>query len=478
MAGAANRGVEDRRVKLGCVMPGESPAVFGDALRRLSAAATYLYQDGARYWYSTQPTVTKLAEDRAEQLKRDPDAVVHEVERRLTTDLRSKGDFSGVHALPASSQDVADDLGARLVVLGLHQAYSKEPGNPAQGAARAILETRGTAPRLFRNALVFLAIDSVRLQDLDEAARRYLAWDSILTDATKLDLSPHQVKQAETQRSSADGAVTARLPEAYQWLLVPTQSTPQADVEWHAIKVTGQDALAVRASKKLRSNEQLVSRLAGTLLRLELDKVPLWRGDHVAIKQLTEDFARYNYLPRLQEPDVLIEAVRDGCGLLTWERDSFAYADSYDEGAARYRGLRGGQNVHVSGDAGLLVKSEVARRQMDTETGASTGTVPPHMPTGGPSTTTSAPSGSAPSPTVAPTRYHATVTVDPARTGAVASRIAEEVLSHLVGLDGADVTVTLEIEAQAVAGFPEKIVRTVTENGRTLKFTQQGFEKE
>ena len=43
------------------------PAVFGDALRRLSSAATFLYQDGPRYWYSTQPTVTKLAEDRAEQ---------------------------------------------------------------------------------------------------------------------------------------------------------------------------------------------------------------------------------------------------------------------------------------------------------------------------------------------------------------------------------------------------------------------------
>ena len=72
---AAHRGIEDRRVKLGCVMPGESPAVFGDALRRLAGAATYLYQDGPRYWYSTQPTVTKLAEDRAEQFKREPDKV-------------------------------------------------------------------------------------------------------------------------------------------------------------------------------------------------------------------------------------------------------------------------------------------------------------------------------------------------------------------------------------------------------------------
>lgn len=37
---AAHRGLEDRRVKLSCVMPGESPAIFGDALRRLAAAGT------------------------------------------------------------------------------------------------------------------------------------------------------------------------------------------------------------------------------------------------------------------------------------------------------------------------------------------------------------------------------------------------------------------------------------------------------
>jgi predicted AAA+ superfamily ATPase len=116
---AANRGIEDRRIKLGCVMPGESPTVFGDALRRLSAAATYLYPDGARYWYSTQPTVTKLAEDRAEQLKRNPDAVVQELDKRLRADLRKTGDFGRVHALPQSGQDVPDVTDARLVVLGI-----------------------------------------------------------------------------------------------------------------------------------------------------------------------------------------------------------------------------------------------------------------------------------------------------------------------------------------------------------------------
>jgi len=136
---------------------------------------------------------------------------------------------------------------------------------------------------------VFLAADKTRLQDLDEATRRFLAWESIVAERVILNLDPHQLKQAETQKATADGAVTARLPETYQWLLVPEQSSPQAAVEWQSERLSGQDALAVRASKKLRSIDRLITCFAATPLRMELDRVPLWRGDHVAIRQLVED---------------------------------------------------------------------------------------------------------------------------------------------------------------------------------------------
>jgi hypothetical protein len=45
-------------------------------------------------------------------------------------------------------------------------------------------------------------------------------------------------------------------------------------------------------------------------------------------------------------------------------------------------------------------------------------------------------------------------------------------------LVGAHVTVTLEIEANVPTGVPDHVVRTVTENARTLKFKSQGFEAE
>jgi hypothetical protein len=77
-----------------------------------------------------------------------------------------------------------------------------------------------------------------------------------------------------------------------------------------------------------------------------------------------------------------------------------------------------------------------------------------------------------------PRRFHGSVPLDPARVGRDASRIADEVLAHLVGLVGTTVKVTLEIEAEIPSGAPENVVRTVTENSRTLKFTSQGFEME
>jgi hypothetical protein len=69
------------------------------------------------------------------------------------------------------------------------------------------------------------------------------------------------------------------------------------------------------------------------------------------------------------------------------------------------------------------------------------------------------------------------VTIDPLRLGHEAGRIGEEVLQHLAGLLHAEVEVMLEIRAKVPDGVPEHVVRTITENCRTLRFTAQEFEE-
>ena len=82
-------------------------------------------------------------------------------------------------------------------------------------------------------------------------------------------------------------------------------------------------------------------------------------------------------------------------------------------------------------DAGLILKPEVARRQLDVEmpqpgTTQTEGATPRPPPTG---STTGAGSEAA-VPRLAQ-RFHGTVSLDPARVGRDAGRIADEVISHL-----------------------------------------------
>jgi hypothetical protein len=74
-------------------------------------------------------------------------------------------------------------------------------------------------------------------------------------------------------------------------------------------------------------------------------------------------------------------------------------------------------------------------------------------------------------------RFHGSAALDPIRLGRDASRIAEEIVQHLSAIVGSNVELTLEIRADLPDGASEKLVRDVTENCRTLKFTDYGFEE-
>ena len=517
---AANKGLEDRAIKLGCVQPGETVSTFGDALRRLIGGATHLYENGQRYWFSTQPSVNRLAQDRAEQQRED--VIEQQILRRLRDEIRQRGDFAGVHLAPGSSGDVTDEREVRLVVLGpvnLHSPRSKQEQSAAREAAKGILETRGSAPRRYKNMLAFLAPDSQRLEELTQAVKQYLAWKSIEDEAETLNLDAFQKRQAETRCRQADDTVKQRIPEAYVWLLTPVQPKgendrpdPFAPIEWDEMRLQGPDPIVVRASKRMRNDGTLITQYGGTVLRLELDSVPLWRGDRVGLKQLADYFAEYLYLPRLRDSSVLLGAIAQGLGMLTWETESFGYAERYDETTTRYQGLVYGQARTVAlDDYGVLVKPEAALRQIeaddaarrvreeaerqrredeqhqfreqregyasstdDTNNGGEAGS---RYETAGQTQDDS--EGERQRRSVRRLRrYHGAARLDTLKVGRDATKIAEEILMHLAGLPGAQVTITLEIEARIPEGAPDHVVRTVTENSRVLRFESFGFEEE
>lgn len=64
-----NTGLDDKQINLGVVQPGERPAIFGDALRRLTNQAKFMHADLGRYWYSMSASLNRIAADRAAQLE-------------------------------------------------------------------------------------------------------------------------------------------------------------------------------------------------------------------------------------------------------------------------------------------------------------------------------------------------------------------------------------------------------------------------
>jgi len=468
--GTTHPGLEDKRIKLGCTQPGETPAVFGDALRHLSDKATHLYTDGTRYWFSTQPSVTRLAQERAEQL---PEADVHaEMVKLVRAECMQRSDFCGVHVAPDSPGDVPDENDTRLVVLGPRYPHSsKVQLSEAAKRAQEILESKGSAPRRFRNMLVFLAPDRTALDALDSAVRMAMAWESIVRDSGALNLDAFQSSQAINKLQQAKEAAQQRVYETFQWVIVPSQPDPTGGTEWRSMKSTAQGQLPERVARKLKHEEQLLTEWAGVLLRHEMDKIPLWPRDagHISIKQLWELFAQYLYLPRLRDIGVLSAAVQTGVMDTGWQQDTFAYAEAYDAATGRYQGLKHGEmtGVHATG---LVVHPDYAQSGVDEPS--------PEPPPGpGPG---SSPEPSLPPPPgdYRPKRFFGVVTADPLRLGRDAGLVAQEVVGHLQALPGAKVTIQIEISAEIPGGVPENVERTVSENARTLKFEQQGFERE
>ncbi|MGH9890830.1 MAG: AAA+ family ATPase, partial [bacterium] len=201
----------------------------------------------------------------------------------------------------------------------------------------------------------------------------------------------------------------------------------------------------------------------------------LWPDNHVGVKQLWEQFAQYVYLPRLRNVDVLLAAIADGPAQTTWVADGFAYAAAWDEESGRYRSLAAGHSVNVVlDDLAVVVKPEAAQRQLDAERAEKTPEgEEPAPPRGGERPDDGRPE---PEPTK-PTRFYGRVPLDPLRVSSQAAEIAEAIVQHLAGLMGANVKVTLEVEADVPEGAPDAVVRTVTENARTLKFEAHGFEQ-
>ena len=216
-----NKGIDDRTIKLGCVQPGESPATFGDALRRLANRATYLVEDSGQYWYALGQTIGRTAADRAQSRFLEEHAD-EEIRRRLLA-------IEGARRLRGRALGAAwAGRGARRDGGAARRARARASARLGDGGHGGAGDGRRRSSRSARRAAA--QPQHARLRRARQrrgstssatAARSYLAWKSIWDEKEELNLDELSRRQAETQRDHFDETVNQRIGETFVWVLVP-----------------------------------------------------------------------------------------------------------------------------------------------------------------------------------------------------------------------------------------------------------------
>lgn len=485
---AAHKGIERKRVFLGVAMPGDTIGNFGSALHLLGDRSSYLYADGDRFWFDRQPSLNRKVSERAESYS-NADIWAAVVERLRKTEPHTTPEFPDVVIAPTESSDVAESDRVRLVIA--HPQFThdgKGKNSTARSFAEQLVTKRGTAPRLNANTIVVLAADQLRWVELDQAVRQHLAWTEIRRDKDALDLTQGQVAEAGKKVDALNTTVTQRIRETWIWALYPEQINGSQPFKVTATKTDGAtESLARFAGERLRKNDVIIVQSSPQTIVLELDTHlrSKWNEGRITVAELWEYHARYPYLARLRDKQVLLDAVAAAMSEIAWEEIGFALADSKDVDSGDFGGLRIpllDSAPALIPDSMLLVSPALATKQQERDaheqppapdTHPGTGPTGGERPAGGPG---SGPNPPKPDPVIENARYSAAV--DLKTSGALASQlrqIAEELLVHLQGADPDTFEVRLTIDAGKRTGFAPDVVRTVRENGSQLGFGKNPF---
>ena len=498
LVGQPNAGLTGQGLRLACAEPGDQLAIFGEALRELTERATYLYEEAGRYWFSTQPTLNRLAEDRAKAL---PDHEVDEaIAQVLRTDGASKDRFHRVFAVPDDPIGIDETEALSLVILGPstpHAGKGVQKSAATDAVTDALIRCRASQRR-FRNTLLFVAADETQLDVAREAMRRALAWESIGGDPRQDKRVDRRLQDQLTQaqladardkaKNSREGAVKA-IRNAWSHVLFPmkTEATePGTPFDLDHLSLQTKDRANVPAAvyeKASAKGDGIIKEAIGAQTFSSL-LAPLWPEGkpHLAVSELADWFAAYVYLPKLRDRVVLEKAITDACAKLD---PSFAYADRFDDASGRYVGLLWQKApIEPITPTAVLVLPDVAVAQLRPAepqlTAGNADVVDGGSESGGygttPTTRPTAPSSPAAKPQ--PRRFFGSVEIDAARPVKAVEAIVNAVVLELQRTKGAKVNLTLDIEAIAPDGFSDADIGVVRDNARQLRFKADstGFE--
>ena len=463
-ASGAVRGIDDRRIHLGVVEPGQGISVYKEALGRMNGALYYLYNSDNRYYFHAEENLNKVASDRADTFSdRDvEECIISQLHEAVGTGRLRRAE---VVVCPQNSDDVRDLDTVKLVILPPSKFLRSRSSDSDEATPTTldILKNRGDVPRIHRNAILFLTAKNDDIRALRNIVKTYLAWDSIInTDRRIESLTGDRLQQAMNTVRSTKTQLSQALIRAYRWGMAPSQANPQEasyDFSTFPINTAESGDIVDSAFNKFIEEEALVDEISSSALESMLQRY-VWSSsnysDHVGVDSLWEIMTRNVYLHRLRNREVLIRCVAQGV-----LESKFGCAEAYN--GETYEGMCFGEPLpHLSftdPGSGVLVTPEMAQLVIE-ESSTTDPDPPPTDPNENPD----------PDPTPSPPgpkRIVVTKTMEENISLDDIDLLRDEIIRNLNN-DGGEVTVEIAITAIKPDGFSESTARVVCENSAQL----------
>ena len=289
-------------IRLAVAEPGIQVADIEPCLEALVADCYYLTVDRNRYRFSFQANLNKILADRRAAV---PGQSVHELVREEARKVFALGPSLERVYFPSRSNDVPDRPALTLAIVAPAQP-SSDP-NTAKWLT-TLTQENGASARTFKSAVLWaVAEDSTQLND---EARKVLAWRDINDDSDALHLDDAQTRQLAINLKAAEGNLKEAVWRSYRNVFLLSEDNTLRKVDLGLIHSSSSTSLTDLILNALRKEDLVADQIGPSyLLRFWPPALPEW-----STKSVRDAFHASPKLPRPFRLDVIRKMIATGVG--------------------------------------------------------------------------------------------------------------------------------------------------------------------
>ena len=316
------KGVSPERLRYSVLGPETDISFVEEARRKFLADSAYLDdRPGTPMRFLAEANLTQI-------IRRTEDHVdAGDARAELNDRIREIFDGKTLDAVPfpGGPFDVADEVAdgrPKLVVLGFEAVTIGTSVEAVPGLIERIFERKGSegsALRVLRNNLVFVAADEARKEDMRRKAYRRLALREMKKPERLVELAEHQQANVREMEQRSEQELALAVQQCYRHVFYPSRNRvggSDADLAHTAVDTHS-------ASDRPGAGQRQVVRTLRDLNKLRLsedepdspayvrDRTPLRKGQ-ISTLSLRDEFRRDPALPILVGDDIFIRGVRRG----------------------------------------------------------------------------------------------------------------------------------------------------------------------